>query len=164
MTPRESLKAARAYVRIIQIEASKEFCVELTDLLSSRREQTKVDARMAAIWIASKKTNLNSSELGRLFNKDHTTILNSLKVIGQRLKWDDDYSARLDAITDRLDGKPKHVNNNMVEVLADLAIASMETLLLGNPSFKAGLISVLTNDPGRRYQLLNVFNLSEETF
>lgn len=162
MTPRESINAAKARVRHIQIETGKEFRIGLEQLMSIRRDKSITEARMAAIWLSKEMTSLSLPEIGRLFEKDRTTIMHSIMTIGKRLKWDDELFARLEAISARIEqGNETQVGTRMIEVLADIIVAAVEDKLLNNPDFRSGLINVLTKDQNRRDQLQRVFALKE---
>jgi chromosomal replication initiator protein len=68
-----------ATVRRIQREAAAAAGVTVAVLLSHRRTRPLVEARRAAIVRASRETNLSFSALGRLFHRDHTTIMNAIQ-------------------------------------------------------------------------------------
>ena len=67
---------------LVQTEVCAYFHITASDLKSSSRAQHIVYARNIAIYLARKDLCLSLKELGRLFgNRNHSTILHSLKVI-----------------------------------------------------------------------------------
>ncbi|QNM93650.1 ATP-binding protein [Mycoplasma sp. Pen4] len=58
---------------------SKYYKVPTKDILSSSRKSEIVIARHIAIYMISIHLNYSSTEIGKVFKKDHTTILNALK-------------------------------------------------------------------------------------
>lgn len=66
----------------LQKEICSRFHIKLSDLKSKARFKNLVMARNIAIYISRKELNLTLSEIGHLFgNRDHSTILNSVKNI-----------------------------------------------------------------------------------
>lgn len=58
--------------------------VSVEEILGPRRWEPLVQARHLAIWLAKEITGWSSPELGRYFNRDHTTILYAIDVVEGR--------------------------------------------------------------------------------
>ncbi|MCC6290163.1 MAG: hypothetical protein IT249_19970 [Chitinophagaceae bacterium] len=91
---------------------------ELTDvplkLFNSphRGEQRITEARQAAIYATYKYLNMSKSDIARRFNRDHSSVINSLKVINNRLSINDEQTiALLNAIDRRITHLLKQLNN-----------------------------------------------------
>lgn len=83
--------------RIVQLIA-EEWRVDPADVVGLIREGWIVQPRFAAVWLAHKLLNQSLPQLGRLFGRDHSTIVHALKrAEGWRIA-DDDFRA----VTDRV--------------------------------------------------------------
>jgi hypothetical protein len=69
--------------QIIQ-EYTEETGYTLADLKSARRQQPLVDARQELYWQIYKNTNWSLPRIGKLFNKDHTTVLHGVRKVERR--------------------------------------------------------------------------------
>lgn len=66
----------------------KKFVVSQEDLLGARRTANLAFARHFAIYLVRKKTSLSTKQIASLFNKDHSTIINSTNVIENKIRTD----------------------------------------------------------------------------
>jgi len=73
-----------APVRRIQQEEATAAGITVDELLSRRMASKFVNARHKAIWRAAQETNYSLPRLGRLFHRDHTTILSALRRYAER--------------------------------------------------------------------------------
>lgn len=81
----------------------KKFVVSREDLLSSRRTSNVAFARHFAIYLVRKKTSLTTKQIADLFHKkDHTTILNSISVIEERIHTDSIFARDLSIVLDEM--------------------------------------------------------------
>ena len=71
--------------RIIR-EVSDATGVPVRDILGPSRTQHIVHARFLAIWRAAKETNLSQPQIGRAFNRDHTSIGNAIRRMDAKMK------------------------------------------------------------------------------
>lgn len=51
------------------------------DVLSKKRTQPVVDARHVLIWVCKKVSSLTTTEIGRIFERHHATVLYAIKSI-----------------------------------------------------------------------------------
>ncbi len=81
----------------------KKFDVTKEDLLGNKRTSNIANARHYAIYLVRKKTHYTQKQIAQLFNKkDHTTILNSLNVMEERIHTDPLFARDLQLILDEL--------------------------------------------------------------
>ena len=65
---------------------SKKYGVSAEDIKSKKKTENIASARHVAIYIIRKETELSLKEIGRLFNRDHTTIMASINKVDINLK------------------------------------------------------------------------------
>lgn len=89
--------------RIFQL-TSKKFVVSREDMVSTKRTANVMMARHYAIYLIRKKTSYTQKQIAALFNKkDHTTVLNSINVIEDKVHTDAFFARDLAMIMDQLD-------------------------------------------------------------
>jgi chromosomal replication initiator protein len=81
----------------IQKQVAKHYAITVSDLISKSRKQHIVLARQLAIYICHESSNWSLTKIGKHFgNKDHSTVINSIKRIKERfensLEIKDDYN------------------------------------------------------------------------
>lgn len=81
---------------------SKKFVVSEEDLLGSRRTASVAFARHFAIYLVRKKTSYSTKQIAALFNKDHSTIINSINVIENRIRTDSVFARDLAIVMDEM--------------------------------------------------------------
>jgi chromosomal replication initiator protein len=76
--------------------------IERTDLLSPRRSAKVARARQLAMYLARELTPLSLSEIARGFDRDHTTVMHAIRVVGERLEPGSDTSTAIHNVHDAL--------------------------------------------------------------
>ena len=71
---------------IIVEETAKYYTMEPRQILGTSRTKDVVQARQVAIYLIRSITNLSLPEIGKVFGKDHTTIMHSLSKIETQIK------------------------------------------------------------------------------
>ena len=66
-------------------QVCKFYSVDEATLRGTQRNRGTVEARQVAVYLMRKLTNLSSTDLGEVLNKDHATILYSVKQVEQKL-------------------------------------------------------------------------------
>lgn len=66
-------------------EAADVFGVSVIDLLSKRRDRPLARARQSAMWVAKRLTRHSLPEIGRAFDRDHTTVMHGCRKIDRLL-------------------------------------------------------------------------------
>jgi len=70
----------------IQEVVAEQYNLKLSDLSSSERTSRCVEPRMIAMYLASVLTRQSSTAIGRLFNRDHSTVCHAVKKIKASLE------------------------------------------------------------------------------
>ena len=79
-------------------EVSRTYNVTSDDIYSRKKSADIAHARQIAMYIVSKVINLSSTEIGKSFNKDHTTVLYTIEKIKKELKTNDSERKLVDDI------------------------------------------------------------------
>ena len=77
--------------------------VTRNELLGPSRMATFVLARHVAMWLCSVKGISSLSEIGRVFNRDHTSVLHGVRRV-DLLRHEKDFRARTDRLKAELEG------------------------------------------------------------
>ena len=95
----------------IQTIVCKFYKISKNEMLSPRRSRYLVRPRQAAIYLAKMLTSKSLPEIGRSFaNRDHTTVIHSVKTIERLRKEDSELNINIDSL------KNKILYNNVNEV------------------------------------------------
>jgi chromosomal replication initiator protein len=95
----------------IQTMVCKYFKISKNEMLSSRRSRYLVRPRQTAIYLAKMLTTKSLPEIGRCFsNRDHTTVIHSVKTIEKLRKEDNELNIKIDTL------KNKILYNNQNEI------------------------------------------------
>lgn len=81
------------HIRTVIDVVSRRFDVAKTAILSSRRDLTASAARHMAIWMARRTTSRTLSEIGRMFGRDHTTVMHAVAKLEAAVLVDADLAA-----------------------------------------------------------------------
>ena len=81
-------------------EICKFYSLTTEDVTGKSRKREIVKARFIAIYIIRTETDFKLSAIGKIFNRDHSTILHSIRIINNTLtlKYDTDISDDLQEI------------------------------------------------------------------
>jgi hypothetical protein len=74
-----------APVRVIQGLVAAEFDLPLDAMLSERRTARLARPRQVAIYLASVCTNYSLPQIGRCFRRDHSTVIQAIRVVQKRM-------------------------------------------------------------------------------
>ncbi len=87
----------------IQTIVCKYFKISKNEMLSSRRSRYLVRPRQAAIYLAKMLTSKSLPEIGRCFsNRDHTTVIHSVKTIEKLRKEDNELNTKIDTLKNKI--------------------------------------------------------------
>ena len=87
----------------IQTIVCKFFKISKNEMLSSRRSRYLVRPRQTAIYLAKMLTSKSLPEIGRCFsNRDHTTVIHSVKTIEKLRKEDNDLNIKIDSLKNKI--------------------------------------------------------------
>jgi hypothetical protein len=95
----EPTEPRRPRVEVIQAIVAKHYGITRHDMISARRTAPIVKPRMIATYLAKQLTLKSLPEIGRRFgNRDHSTVLHSVRKIGHLYERDAALKADIDAI------------------------------------------------------------------
>ncbi len=87
----------------IQTIVCKYFKISKNEMLSSRRSRYLVRPRQTAIYLAKMLTSKSLPEIGRCFsNRDHTTVIHSVKTIEKLRKEDNELNVKIDTLKNKI--------------------------------------------------------------
>ena len=87
----------------IQTIVCKYFKISKNEMLSSRRSRYLVRPRQTAIYLAKMLTSKSLPEIGRCFsNRDHTTVIHSVKTIEKLRKEDEELNIKIDNLKSKI--------------------------------------------------------------
>tara|TARA_B100000424_G_scaffold270921_1_gene271700 strand:- start:8083 stop:9492 length:1410 start_codon:yes stop_codon:yes gene_type:complete len=87
----------------IQTEVCKFFKISKNEMLSPRRSRYLVRPRQTAIYLAKSLTSKSLPEIGREFsNRDHTTVIHSVKTIERLRKNDNELNVNIDNLKNKI--------------------------------------------------------------
>ena len=98
-----NLSENKVTIDLIQSLVCKFFKISKTEMLSSRRSRYLVRPRQTAIYLTKILTSKSLPEIGREFaNRDHTTVIHSIKTIENLKKNDADLSSSIDNLKNQI--------------------------------------------------------------
>lgn len=81
---------------------SSQFNVSVKDLQSKSRKKIITVPRQIAMYLARKHTEDSLADIGKAFNRDHSTVLHSIKVVSNKLVRDTSVNAQLEILSDKV--------------------------------------------------------------
>lgn len=81
---------------------SGQFNVSIQDLQSRSRKKSIAFPRQIAMYLARKHTGESLADIGRTFNRDHSTVLHSIKVVANHLVRDHSVCAQLEILSNKV--------------------------------------------------------------
>ena len=98
-----NLTENNATIDSIQTIVCKFFKISKNEMLSSRRSRYLVRPRQAAIYLTKMLTSKSLPEIGREFsNRDHTTIIHSVKTIERLIKEDNELENNINNLKNQI--------------------------------------------------------------
>jgi len=79
-----------------------EFGLSRADLLSKSRKRELVEYRQISMHILKGYTTLGASAIGRVFKKDHATVLHSIKTVENLLNTDKNFAYKFNSVKQRV--------------------------------------------------------------
>tara|TARA_Y100001958_G_scaffold136820_1_gene108889 strand:+ start:386 stop:1816 length:1431 start_codon:yes stop_codon:yes gene_type:complete len=90
-------------IDVIQTIVCKFFKISKNEMLSSRRSRYLVRPRQTAIYLSKMLTSKSLPEIGRYFsNRDHTTVIHSVKTIEKLRKEDNELNIKIDTLKNKI--------------------------------------------------------------
>ena len=98
-----NLKQNKVDIDNIQTIVCKYFKISKNEMLSPRRSRYLVRPRQTAIYLAKMLTSKSLPEIGRSFaNRDHTTVIHSVKTIEKLRKDDNELNLSIDSLKNKI--------------------------------------------------------------
>ena len=98
-----NLSENKVTIDLIQVIVCKFFKISKNEMLSSRRSRYLVRPRQTAIYLAKLLTSKSLPEIGRAFsNRDHTTVIHSVKTIEKLRKQDNELNINIDNLKNKI--------------------------------------------------------------
>ena len=90
-------------IDLIQTMVCKFFKISKNEMLSARRSRYLVRPRQTAIYLSKSLTTKSLPEIGRAFsNRDHTTVIHSVKTIEKLRKNDNELNLNIDSLKNKI--------------------------------------------------------------
>ncbi len=98
-----NLSENKVTIDVIQTMVCKFFKISKNEMLSPRRSRYLVRPRQTAIYLSKMLTSKSLPEIGRAFsNRDHTTVIHSVKTIENLRKEDNELNINIDNLKNKL--------------------------------------------------------------
>ena len=98
-----NLSENKVTIDLIQTTVCKFFKISKNEMLSPRRSRYLVRPRQTAIYLSKMLTSKSLPEIGRAFsNRDHTTVIHSVKTIDKLRKVDNELNINIDNLKNKL--------------------------------------------------------------
>ncbi len=98
-----NLSENKVTIDTIQTIVCKYFKISKNEMLSPRRSRYLVRPRQTAIFLAKMLTSKSLPEIGRAFsNRDHTTVIHSVKTIEKLRKEDNELNINIDSLKNKI--------------------------------------------------------------
>ena len=98
-----NLAENKVTIDLIQTIVCKFFKISKNEMLSSRRSRYLVRPRQTAIYLSKILTSRSLPEIGRAFsNRDHTTVIHSVKTIEKLRKQDNELNLNIDSLKNKI--------------------------------------------------------------
>jgi len=79
-----------------------QFKVSIKDMQSKSRKKVITFPRQIAMYLSRKHTEESLAEIGKVFNRDHSTVLHAIKVVSDRLVRDTSIDAQVNILSDKV--------------------------------------------------------------
>ena len=98
-----NLTEKKVDIDTIQTTVCKFYKISKNEMLSPRRSRYLVRPRQTAIYLAKMLTSKSLPEIGRSFsNRDHTTVIHSVKTIERLRKEDSELNINIDSLKNKI--------------------------------------------------------------
>ncbi|HBH29282.1 MAG: chromosomal replication initiator protein DnaA [Desulfofustis sp. PB-SRB1] len=88
--------------RAISEMVGRQFAVSMGEMESKSRKKSISYPRQVAMYLSRKHTDQTLADIGKIFKRDHSTVLHAVKVIGDLKRRDTSVSAQLDLLSERV--------------------------------------------------------------
>ena len=85
-------------VNIIKKVVGKHFNIRMEDFSAKRKTQSIAWPRQIAMYLSTELTDLSLPEIGREFNRDHSTVVHARDLIKEKINTDPFFTAEINQI------------------------------------------------------------------
>ena len=93
--------------------------VKRRHILGQRRFRHYTDARHMAMLLTRQSTKLSLTSIGRLFERDHSTVIHALNSIGSVMDVSKEHSRRFSEVVNEYDRLIKKLQPDAIEVIVE---------------------------------------------
>jgi chromosomal replication initiator protein len=87
---------------VIRSTVADYYGIHLKDMMSPRRARAVAYPRQMAMYLSKDLTDKSLPAIGRMFDRDHTTVLHAVRAVEQRIVADQDVADDVTALRGRL--------------------------------------------------------------
>lgn len=98
-------KQAKITVDSIKEAICRHFNVDLEALRSKSRKRAVTWPRHVAMYLARRLTDASLDEIGRLFNRDHATVVHSVKYISKHMETSEKIRREIEFVSERIEAR-----------------------------------------------------------
>lgn len=88
----------RTTIDEIQKKVAEHFNISVKEMQSSRRARTVARPRQIAMYLAKQLTSRSLPEIGRKFDRDHTTVMHAVRKVEELILEDASLAENVDAL------------------------------------------------------------------
>ena len=88
--------------KIISELVGQQFKISIKDMQSRSRKKKIAFPRQVAMYLSRKHTEETLADIGKVFNRDHSTVMHSIKVVSGLSRRDNSISAQIDILSDKV--------------------------------------------------------------
>ncbi|PIE65148.1 MAG: chromosomal replication initiator protein DnaA [Desulfobacterales bacterium] len=81
---------------------SRQFQISINDMQSRSRKKRFAFPRQVAMYLSRKHTEETLADIGHIFNRDHATVMHSIKVVSGLIRRDNSISAQIDLLDKKI--------------------------------------------------------------
>ena len=118
MTKRQHINDYVRFRTAIQA-ASNVTGIKREHILGRRRLRPYADARQMAMQIVRQSTKLNLTDIGRLFDRDHSTVIHAINSVKNLVGISDNYRDEFNQILGEYDRLIKELQPDPIEVIVE---------------------------------------------
>lgn len=100
------LAGCRITIAEIQAAVAAKFAIPESEMRSERRSQDVARPRQVAMYLSRALTPRSIPQIGRAFNRDHTTVLHGMRRVKELMEVDGELASQISALTSLL-SQPK---------------------------------------------------------
>lgn len=79
-----------------------QFKVSVKEMQSRSRKRKLTFPRQVAMYLSRKHTNESLADIGKIFNRDHSTVLHSIKAVSEKARRDNSVEAQVALLSDKI--------------------------------------------------------------